>query len=316
MAMNRCPICGEKYSDTYKDCPFCEEEEALLEGEPVRRPKRTGRSRQFSIVTPMLIVLILIMAGLLFYLLRDNTPKDSTKDPTQDDGPSLPSEEVIENDEKENTGTMPEVDEKDDPTPSVSDYEQAMALPEAISVNNSDFTLMTAGETFTIKVTSGGNGSYTWVSQDPTKVSVDANGKVTALNSGVVNVVVTDGTVKGVAIVRVKKGVSTPVAQIPTTTPSTGSSTGSSSGNSGSTSTSTGTSGVPIELNREDMTLSVGESFTLNLIGYTGKLTWSIADSGIASISSNGTVKGLAQGRTTATVTWDGGSASCVVRVK
>ena len=29
MAMKRCPICGEKYSDTYKSCPFCEEEEAL-----------------------------------------------------------------------------------------------------------------------------------------------------------------------------------------------------------------------------------------------------------------------------------------------
>ena len=29
MAMKRCPICGEKYSDTYKSCPFCEEEEAV-----------------------------------------------------------------------------------------------------------------------------------------------------------------------------------------------------------------------------------------------------------------------------------------------
>ena len=33
MTMKRCPICGEKYSETYRDCPFCEEEEALLEGE-------------------------------------------------------------------------------------------------------------------------------------------------------------------------------------------------------------------------------------------------------------------------------------------
>jgi len=23
MAMKRCPDCGEKYSDTYKYCPFC-----------------------------------------------------------------------------------------------------------------------------------------------------------------------------------------------------------------------------------------------------------------------------------------------------
>ena len=32
MAMKRCPICGEKYSETYKNCPFCEEEAALQEG--------------------------------------------------------------------------------------------------------------------------------------------------------------------------------------------------------------------------------------------------------------------------------------------
>ena len=31
MAMKRCPICGEKYSETYKNCPFCEEEAALQE---------------------------------------------------------------------------------------------------------------------------------------------------------------------------------------------------------------------------------------------------------------------------------------------
>ena len=45
MAMKRCPICGEKYSDTYKSCPFCEEEEALQSGSQIRRtaPARGGR---------------------------------------------------------------------------------------------------------------------------------------------------------------------------------------------------------------------------------------------------------------------------------
>ena len=64
MAMKRCPVCGEKYSDTYRDCPFCEEEEALREGGKLRRGRRAApRSRQFSLITPTLIVLILIMAG-------------------------------------------------------------------------------------------------------------------------------------------------------------------------------------------------------------------------------------------------------------
>ena len=37
MAMKRCPVCGEKFSDTYKNCPFCEEEAALREGDKLRR---------------------------------------------------------------------------------------------------------------------------------------------------------------------------------------------------------------------------------------------------------------------------------------
>ena len=45
MAMKRCPICGEKYSDTYKSCPFCEEEEALQSGAQIRRTA-PGRIRQ------------------------------------------------------------------------------------------------------------------------------------------------------------------------------------------------------------------------------------------------------------------------------
>ena len=70
MAMKRCPICGEKYSDTYKDCPFCEEEEALMEGEKIRRGgRRVSHGREFSLITPTLIILIVIMAALLVYLL-------------------------------------------------------------------------------------------------------------------------------------------------------------------------------------------------------------------------------------------------------
>lgn len=73
MAMKRCPICGEKYSETYKNCPFCEEEAALQEGGifavAPAMAKRVSRSRQFNLITPTLIVLIIIMAALLIYLL-------------------------------------------------------------------------------------------------------------------------------------------------------------------------------------------------------------------------------------------------------
>ena len=69
MAMKRCPVCGERYSDTYKDCPFCEEEELWEEEEPRRSGRGGRRSSQFSLVTPILLVLIALMSALLIYLL-------------------------------------------------------------------------------------------------------------------------------------------------------------------------------------------------------------------------------------------------------
>ena len=34
MSNRRCPKCGEEYSDTYRSCPFCEEEAAIRRGRP------------------------------------------------------------------------------------------------------------------------------------------------------------------------------------------------------------------------------------------------------------------------------------------
>ena len=70
MAMKRCPVCGERFSDTYKNCPFCEEEEYWEEEQETRRPilregsRGSSRRSPYSIVTPVLIVLILLMAAL------------------------------------------------------------------------------------------------------------------------------------------------------------------------------------------------------------------------------------------------------------
>lgn len=101
MAMKRCPVCGERYSDTYKECPFCEEEEYWEEEqqEPARRPilregtrspgGRGGRSA-YGIVTPILIVLIVLMALLLVYLLYGDKffGKDKDKEP-EDNKPGI-----------------------------------------------------------------------------------------------------------------------------------------------------------------------------------------------------------------------------------
>lgn len=96
MAMKRCPDCGEKYSDSYKYCPFCEEEEILKEGKG-RGSRRARQSRGFSVLTPVLIILILLMAGLLMFLLRSDkqptepvTPQPGAVTPVQPDDSTDP----------------------------------------------------------------------------------------------------------------------------------------------------------------------------------------------------------------------------------
>lgn len=45
MSLIKCPKCGEMFSDSYKTCPFCEEDEAYYSGKVRRgRGRRTAES--------------------------------------------------------------------------------------------------------------------------------------------------------------------------------------------------------------------------------------------------------------------------------
>ena len=122
MALKRCPHCGEKYSDTYKNCPFCEEEEALRGGRKIRRSgKRTGGKRQINLLTPTLFVLILIMGALLLYLLfgdrfQKDPAREENKPSVEEVKPQQP--EVEEPDVTAPDGTqMPEDPDVTEPDP-------------------------------------------------------------------------------------------------------------------------------------------------------------------------------------------------------
>ena len=46
MSLIKCPKCGEMFSDSYKTCPFCEEDEAYYSGKVRRgRGRRTAAER-------------------------------------------------------------------------------------------------------------------------------------------------------------------------------------------------------------------------------------------------------------------------------
>ena len=225
MAMKRCPVCGEKYSDTYKTCPFCEEEEALRSGGQIRRNsggrggKRAARSRQPNLLSPILIVLIVIMLALLVYLLfgdqiadRFSGGADSTQDQQVEDvTPEVP-------DPDGGDGTMPEDDgtgESTDPNGgTVTTPETDLsALPETLTIAymgspRTEFTMSVGDEPIPLTA-SGGSGTYTWSSSDDGIASVDSQGRVTAISAGQATLTVTDGSGKGTCLVRVRGGSTT-----------------------------------------------------------------------------------------------------------
>lgn len=319
MAMKRCPDCGEKYSDTYKYCPFCEEEEALREGDRVRRSgggrraaARGGR-HSYSLVTPTLIILILIMSALLVYLLfgesisaklrgekTPDNPISSVEPPAPPAASSGASSGASSSAPDVSTpGTMPE-----DPSVTVPEvsYDTVNNLPSGLTLNKSDFTLPVGDPDVQLKV-SGDDGTkdYTWVSQDPSVATVDSKGKVKAIANGTVNVLVSDGNRKGVCIVRVKGG-SAPV---------------SSGGSTTTTPSTTTPSSTSLALNKTDFTMAVGEmSVQLTVSGTSSGVTWTSSNTSVATVSDKGLVKAIGTGRCTVTASVDGQTLECIVRVK
>ena len=285
MAMIRCPKCGEKYSDTYRECPFCEEEEALLDGEEIRRSPRRGRraahSRQFNLITPTLIVLILLMAGLLIYLLYGDKLAEKFGG---EKAPETPVEDVTPGTMPEEPDTPPQDEPEQPAEQEPSDYETAAKLPNGLSLSTTDFTLKSLGESHTIRV-SGGSSTYQWISQDDGIASVDQNGKVTAISQGTVNVVVSDGSKKGVCIVRcnVSGGAATP------TTPS------GSSLKAGSAKVVNGGNGVRVRSGpgtNYDILATISNGGSVKIVESAGDGWYKITFSDVGGVTTTGYMKG------------------------
>lgn len=213
MAMKTCPVCGEKYSDTYRSCPFCEEEKNFRRG---KGPKRKGghRVRQGgpSLLSPVLVIAILLMAALLIYLLFGKAIGEKLgwgQDPAGSEpsgavssqGSSGTSSSGASGSGASSSGEEPVVD----PEPAGLTYEAALALPDGLTLSKTDYSTNVGDPDVTLSV-SGGSGSYTWLSENDAIATVSESGTVTAAANGTVNILVTDGDQKAVCIVRVKGG--------------------------------------------------------------------------------------------------------------
>ena len=215
MAMKTCPVCGEKYSDTYRSCPFCEEEKNFRRGKGTKR-KGGHRVRQGgpSLLSPMLVIAILLMAVLLIYLLFGKAIGEKLGW-GQDPAGSEPSGAVSSQGSSgaSSSGEEPVVD----PEPAGLTYEAALALPDGLTLSKTDYSTNVGDPDVTLSV-SGGSGSYTWLSENDAIAAVSESGTVTAVANGTVNILVTDGNQKAVCIVRVKGG-SAPVTPTTPTNP-------------------------------------------------------------------------------------------------
>ena len=299
MEMRKCDVCGEEYSSTYRSCPFCEENEAIRRGKPIRRHTSDFRNRRGGHalgVLALLLVLVAVGVGAVCFF-GDNIAQDlgmrepsNTEDLANQDENVPPPSDGGEEDTSQTDGVMPSVDGDGTATQPEDSGTGAVTPPSTpVALSSSDFTLnASSGLQNTLKA-SGGSGEYTWSSADPGVATVSESGLVTGVGNGTTEVTVTDGFTSAVCIVRIK-GITAG-----TTTPS-GSST--------------------LSLNREDMTMPAGGTpFQLKVSGTTSAVTWSIADASIATIDADGTVHFLKKGTTTATATVDGQTLQCIVRV-
>ena len=181
-----------------------------------------------SLLSPMLVIAIVLMAALLIYLLFGKAIGEKLgwgQDPSGSEpsgavssqGSSGTSSSGASGSGASSSGEEPVVD----PEPAGLTYEAALALPDGLTLSKTDYSTNVGDPDVTLSV-SGGSGSYTWLSENDAIATVSESGKVTAVANGTVNILVTDGNQKAVCIVRVKGGSAPATPTTPTDPTPTG----------------------------------------------------------------------------------------------
>lgn len=283
MGTRHCPQCGEEYSDTYKKCPFCEEEEAIRTGRPLKRKggKRLERRRRGGVGGIMLLmtcVIILLVVGYVFFgnqvqaLFGVRTGDDIT-------GTILDNEdngETGESGEDMQSLDGGETEDGDTGTEGTGEPTGPLAL-------SSDSMTIPTGETARL-TTTGGSGGVTWTTSNEHIATVDA-GAVTGQAGGTATITAVSGEESVSCLVTV-----------------------------------TGdpwVSAANLSLNLTDFTLRSGDpDVTMSVSGTDSSVTWASKDTSIVTISESGVVSRVGPGTTEITATVDGQVLTCTVRCK
>lgn len=257
MRLLKCPKCGEMFSDTYKTCPFCQEDEERHSSKPVKSAgRRTGGGRaKPKVGGGVVIVCLVLVLGLAAYTIFGNQI------------------------------TAFFTGEKDAPTPE----------PAVLTMNKTSVEL-TVGSSFALTVS--GADKVAFSSSDEAVATVSANGTVQAVSEGSAVITASAADTTATCRVAVTAAVDQPTDPVTPDTPS-----------------DLVIYSVYGESVVTDVTVEVGKEALMKVQGTDSAVTWSIADSSIATVDSSGMVKGVASGVTNLTATVDGQTLTCIVRV-
>lgn len=311
MSLIKCPKCGEMFSDSYKTCPFCEEDEAYYSGKvrkhKGRRAAESRRRKAPSILGPVAVIVLILLAALVVWLIFGDQIKEAI------------------------TGEKPPITDVDKPDDTIDKPDDTPVTP-TISLNRTVLVL-NVGDKDELKV-NGTEDAAAWSSSAPTVASVNSAGEVTALTKG--NAVIT-AEVNGESVtctVTVKdesdapdNGTDTPDNNSTTTKPNN------------SNKPSTGTTKVDVSKLKLKLTMGEwvstiespnsdgnfeitsvqGEEWTLAVDGTTAAVIWSAESGNSVATVSGDTLKvtGSSTGRYT-TITGKVGDATIklVVRIR
>lgn len=302
MSLIKCPKCGEMFSDSYKTCPFCEEDEAYYSGKARkgrgRRTAESSRRRAPSILGPVAVVVLILLVVLVVWLIFGDRIKEAI------DGSEKPP--------------ITNVDTPDDGTATPDDT----VVTPTISLNRTVLVL-SVGDKESLKV-NGTEETVAWSSSDPTVASVTSSGDVTALAKGnaVITAAVGEESVSCTVTVKSEddtSGDNSATTTKPNDTTKPGDTTTKPSTGSVDVSKLTLESeyGTTIKPNDGtfDISLPAGLSCSFTVKGTDMTAAWSSADSSIATVSSDGTVKTVSRGETTLTIKLGSTEVKCLLRV-
>jgi len=280
MSNQRCPVCGEEYSDTYKRCPFCEEEAAIQQGRPPRRrgKRLEKRKRSGGAGGVMLLLTVVIIVGVVGYVFfgdqiaalvgirTEQNDAGQTGSDDREQQPVPPAPGGDQDQEGDATGSQ-------EPTVPAEPAGPLTLDQSAITIPAGEKALITAA---------GGTGEITWSTSNENIATVDG-GSVTGVAGGTVTITAAAGeeTVSCTVKVTGDPWVST----------------------------------ASLSLNKTDFTLPSNDPpVQMKVKGTDSPVTWASSNTSVVTISESGVVTRAGKGTTTITATVDGQVLECIVR--